>query len=428
MRLMGPDGRGRGWAGNAELRRSGAESDIVSRVSKSSVPRRALLRGGVVGATAASLGVLGAGAAAAMSVGAFDGDRAADAAEAAQGTAAADVGQGAARGARGYDFNRHWLFGGQYVRGAELPGHDDKGFARVTLPHTVTRLSWADWDYAGWQRVWIYRKHFDGAAVAGGRVLLTFDGVMTSATVVLNGATIGSHQGGYLPWTAELTGHLRRGDNVLAVIVDGRWRSVPPDAESGGPPTMDYLQPAGIYRDVRLDVVPEIYLADVFARPENVLSGDRAVRVQATVHAGTVPPGRTATISAELLDGSRVLGTARTTVRIGKTGISTAALTIGGFGAVGYWSPESPRLYTVRTTLSYKGGAHSVRTTTGFREAVFRTGGFYLNGSRYEIFGLNRHQMFPGRAGRVTITARHATLGSAGVAVTVGPARSEEFL
>jgi beta-galactosidase/beta-glucuronidase len=30
-------------------------------------------------------------------------------------------------------------------------------------------------------------------------VLLTFDGVMTDATVVLNGTTLGTHQGGYLP-------------------------------------------------------------------------------------------------------------------------------------------------------------------------------------------------------------------------------------
>ena len=295
----------------------------------------------------------------------------------------------------GYNFNQHWLFGGRYVAGAELPGHDDKGFAHVTLPHTVTRLSWDNWDYTTWQHVWIYRKHFAGSAVAGGRVLVTFDGVLTNATVVINGSTVATHRGGYLPWTAELTAHIRHGDNVLAVIVDGRWLDVPPNALRGGPTTMDYLQPAGIYRDVRLEVVPEIYLADVFARPQNVLSSDREVKIEATVHAGTVPPGKTATVTAALLEGSQVLATARAALPVHKTGTSTARLTIGGFGPVGYWSPENPELYTVRTTLTYRGGVHSVTTTIGFREAVFRTDGFYLNGSRYEIFGLNRHQMFP---------------------------------
>ena len=62
--------------------------------------------------------------------------------------------------ARSYDFNQGWLFGGRYRAGAAEPGYDDSGFTPVTLPHTVTALSWGDWDPASWQQVWIYRKHF----------------------------------------------------------------------------------------------------------------------------------------------------------------------------------------------------------------------------------------------------------------------------
>lgn len=190
-----------------------------------------------------------------------------------------------------YDFNQGWLFGGPYVTGAESPGHDDSGYARVTLPHTVTELSWTGWDYRAWERTWIYRKHFDSAFVAGSRVLVTFDGVMTNATVVLNGRVVATHAGGYLPWTAELTGHLSRRGNVLAVIVDGRWLDVPPDALPGGPPTMDFPQPAGICRDVRLEVVPGTYLQDVFVLPRDVLAASRTVRVTATVQAPRPRPG-----------------------------------------------------------------------------------------------------------------------------------------
>ena len=291
-----------------------------------------------------------------------------------------------------YDFNQGWLFGGPYVKGAESPGHDDSGYARVTLPHTVTDLSWTGWDYRTWERTWIYRKHFDSAFTAGSRVLVTFDGVMTNATVVLNGRVVATHAGGYLPWTAELTGHLRPRGNVLAVIVDGRWLDVPPDALPGGPPTMDFLQPAGIYRDVRLEVVPDIYLEDVFVLPRNVLAAGRTVRVTASVQAGTVPRGGAAAVTAALLDGDRTLASARTTLRIGRPGTHAVALTIGGTGPVSYWSPEQPKLYTVRTTLTYAGGSgvrarpggtHTTGTRTGFRAAVFRQDGFYLNGSRY---------------------------------------------
>jgi beta-galactosidase len=305
------------------------------------------------------------------------------------------------REARSYDFSQHWLFGGRYVAGTEQPGHDDSGFEDVTLPHTVTGLSWDNWDYSAWEHVWIYRRHFAGAALAGARVLVTFDGVMTNATVVLNGVTVGSHKGGYLPWTTELTSHITRGDNVLAVIVDARWLpGVPPDAEPAGPPTMDYLQPGGIYRDVTLNVVPEIYLEDVFARPENVLTPRRDVKILATVNAAVAPEGNTATVTAALLDGSRLLAAARTTDDITRPGTSTVSLTLSDIGPVTYWSPENPRLYTVKTTLSYgrpgsRVGTHTVATRIGFREAVFKEDGFYLNGGRYKIFGLNRHQMFP---------------------------------
>jgi beta-galactosidase len=347
------------------------------------VSRRSLLLGGALGAAAAALGTSLALLARQHS---GAGRRPA-------------AGPRPVREARSYDFSQRWLFGGRYVEGAEQPGYDDGGFEHVTLPHTVTGLSWDNWDPASWEGVWIYRKHFAGAVVAGARVLVTFDGVMTNATVVVNGWTAGAHAGGYLPWTTELTAHIAKGDNVLAVVVDARWLDVPPDAEPAGPASIDYLQPGGIYRDVTLHVVPAIYLEDVFARPQNVLTDDRDIKVQAAVNAAVVPEGNTATITATLLDGTRVLAAATTTSQITGTGTSTVSLTIGEIGPVSYWSPENPKIYTVETTLSYgwAGGrsSHTVMTTIGFREAIFTEGGFYLNGGRYEIFGLNRHQMFP---------------------------------
>jgi beta-galactosidase len=350
--------------------------------------RRAALRTGVYGAGAIALGGLVVAPALAGADPAVAATRAAGQPAA---TTAAAVGS--------YDFNQGWLFGGGYASGSERPGYDDGRFARVTVPHTVVPLSWTDWDYQRWQQRWIYRKHFDGAALTGpgDRVLLTFDGVMTDATVVLNGVTLATHAGGYLPFTAELTGRLKKGANVLAVIVDGRWLDVPPDALPGGPDTMDYLQPAGIYRDVTLQVVPAVYLADVFARPVNVLASDRAVRVEATIDAGAIGGNHDVKVTTELLTSAGVKrAEAATEVRLAGPGTRAVTLTIDRLGEVDYWSPERPALYAVRTTLSRPGGAsHTVTTQIGFRQAVFETGGFFLNGSRYEIFGLNRHQIFP---------------------------------
>jgi beta-galactosidase len=318
----------------------------------------------------------------------------------------------AAQPARGYDFNQGWLFGGVYVSGSEQPGYDDSGFADVTLPHTVTPLSWGNWDYTAWENVWIYRKHFDRSAITGGRVFVDFGAVMTNATVVLNGVTVATHKGGYLPWSAELTGHLTAGDNVLAVIVDARLLNVPPDNLPDGTGYTDYLQPGGIYRDVTLRVVPEVFICDVFAKPVNVLTPARSVEVQATIDAAIVPRGPVQ-VTAELLDGYRRIAAATATVTITATGTTVAQLTITGAGDVALWSPDTPRLYTIQTTLSNTGGPlHTFQVTTGFREAVFKLDGFYLNGERSEIFGLNRHQLFPylGMAGAARLQRRDAEI------------------
>jgi beta-galactosidase len=307
----------------------------------------------------------------------------------------------ARRGSPGtYELNQGWLFGGVYTGGSADPGYDDSGFSEVTLPHTVVPLSWGGWDPAAWEKIWIYRRHLDGSLLAGGRVFADFGGVMAAATAVLNGTPVASHQGGYLPWSIELTGHLADGDNVLALIVDSRCLPVPPHGAPGGARAVDYLQPGGIYRDAALRVVPEIFLADVSATPAGVLSAGRHVEVRCEVDAAAVPPGPV-TITAELLDGPRSLATATTTLRITTAGTAVATLDLAGMGDVTLWSPDHPKLYTVRAALSAPAGGHAVPGThamsmrTGFREARFEPGGFYLNGERLQIFGLNRHQLFP---------------------------------
>jgi beta-galactosidase len=221
---------------------------------------------------------------------------------------------GSANSALGvYEFNQNWLFGGVYTGGAETAGHPDAGFSAVTLPHTVTPLSWGDWDVSSWQQVWIYRKHPAGPANAGTRVFVDFQGVMTSASVFLGGTQIAQHQGGYLPFSVELTQQLVAGDNVLAVVVDGRWLDVPPDGASAGAPAVDYLQPGGIYRDVALRIVPAIHISDVFAKPTNVLSAGPGADVQLTIDAAAAATGPVA-ISTAVLDAGRMLGAASGTV------------------------------------------------------------------------------------------------------------------
>jgi len=69
-------------------------------------------------------------------------------------------------------FNTGWLFG-PAAAGSTQPGFDDSQLQTVTLPHTVTPLSWRNWDPDSWQQACVYRKHFGTPAQAAGmRVFL----------------------------------------------------------------------------------------------------------------------------------------------------------------------------------------------------------------------------------------------------------------
>jgi beta-galactosidase len=298
-------------------------------------------------------------------------------------------------------FGDGWRFGPD-VEGADLPGFDDSGFEAVTLPHTVVPLSWQEWDPAAWERVWVYRKHFDAAPFSGRRVFLDFDGAMTLATVTLNGIPVGEHLGGYLPFSCEITGALQPAGNVLAVRLDSGFNlNVPPDRPTpAASASVDFWQPGGIYRDVRLRMVPEVFLADVFAKPVNVLdAAARLVMVQVTVDAAVVPSGvssGTVEVAVSLRDEDRTVAAGRASVAITEPGQATATVTLTGLGEVALWDVDRPRLYHVVTTLLADGQpVDENRVRIGFREATFALDGFYLNGRRVKLFGVNRHQFFP---------------------------------
>ena len=299
-----------------------------------------------------------------------------------------------------FSLNPGWLFGGQYMAGSESTFYDDSGFASVTLPHSVCPLSWRNWDDGAWQQVWIYRRHFNGKQLVssrppGNRILIEFDGVMVSATVVINDRTVATHQGGYLPFSAELTGHVTSGDNLLSVLVDGNCLPIPPMSLGCGPITVDFFQPAGIYRDARLRVLPQAFLSDLFALPTDVLSSGRRVDVQCTIDSA-VDTHANGTLLVELLDGDRVIATRALAISLDTPGISTMRLSLTELGNISLWSTDTPKLYTVRATLAFPGvGTHVLTRRIGFREASFQPDGFYLNGERLHLFGLNRHQLYP---------------------------------
>ena len=291
-----------------------------------------------------------------------------------------------------FSLDRNWLYGGQAVTGCTDPVFDDSGFERVTLPHTNRTFSWHGFDDEEYQFVSIYRRHFTlPEEPKKRRVFVDFEGVMTAATVTLNGEMLGEHRGGYTPFSFEISECVRSdGGNVLAVEVDSTERAdIPP---FGG--KLDYLTFGGIYREVSLRIVPDTFIENVFAKPVDVLRENRRVEVRCSLN-GQKAPYAPLTLNAELRSGERILASESREV-LSEGGDLVVDLLLSDIGPIELWDTENPKLYEVVARL-HDGSKYTDEfvTRVGFREARFTPDGFFLNGRRLKLRGLNRHQTYP---------------------------------
>lgn len=278
-------------------------------------------------------------------------------------------------------FNANWLFAPQKI--------DFKApvniFEPVVLPHTNRVFSRRTVDAAAYQFVSTYRKQFRLPEARHGRlVFLDFDGAMVASTVYLNNQYIGTHLGGYTPFSFEVTPFLNDEENVLTVYLDSTERpDVPPFGN-----TVDFLTFGGIYRDVHLRMVDPCHIQHVFARPIQVLA---APGLDCDIQVSEYRPGLS--ICGALKDQhGHIIASAQHT-------LSSECCTLH-FPApleVDLWSLDAPTLYRVELTLfENRARLDTVHERIGFREAEFRPeGGFYLNGEPVKLFGLNRHQTYP---------------------------------
>lgn len=292
---------------------------------------------------------------------------------------------------RVFPLNHNWLFSEQNLPRATQSVFNDAGFKRVMIPHTNKLLPWHGFDDKEYEFVSVYRRHFRlPPEVSGQRAFVDFGGVMTAATVWINGQKLGEYRGGYTPFSFELTPHLNwKGDNVLAVEVDSTERKdVPPFGNR-----IDYLTFGGIYRDVELRFVNPTFIENVFAKPIDALSPDRRLEVRCYLDEKK-SNGAPLMLTASLLESHRVI--AAQTREITPNGQAHYDLTLTNIREIDLWNLDRPKLYKVIVGLSERERViDQYETHVGFREAKFTPEGFYLNGKHLKLRGLNRHQTFP---------------------------------
>ena len=265
----------------------------------------------------------------------------------------------------GWEFTEQWSEDFLRGEGSAVP---------VRLPHNVREIPL---HYSGpryYEMVCGYRRKLElPPESAGKRIFLQFDGAAHIATVYVNGTECARHGSGYTAFRVEITDLLRaEGENTVAVKLDCTENgSVPPFGF-----VIDYLTYGGLYREAWLDIRGREYIRDLFVFTPTLDSLEARLEL-------TDP---TLPVRLSVWDGARRLAETEGHARI--------SLQVPG---VEPWCPQNPRRYTCRAELLDGEGAvlDTQETLFGFRTVEFRGDGFFLNGEKSYLRGLNRHQSYP---------------------------------
>lgn len=294
--------------------------------------------------------------------------------------------------------NDDWLFTEQFEDSLMAPEYPENTLQPVRLPHTCKETPFHYFDESLYQMVSGYRRHLlIPADWQGKRILLTFEGAAHDSTVFCNGKKVGEHHCGYTAFTVDLTDSVLYGqDNLLCVRLDSRENlNVPPFGY-----VIDYMTYGGIYRDVRLEVKEKVSLSDIFVHTA-IDFRSSPVTAQITSEITLTESNGNVTIRQYYMPKSTAAGqgswnllceqTVSADTNCDKEIALTAAITDPLL-----WDTEEANLYILKTQL-YQDNTllDETETTFGIREAVFKKDGFYLNGKKLRIRGLNRHQSYP---------------------------------
>ena len=280
-----------------------------------------------------------------------------------------------------HSLNQDWTFI-KAEHPADAPG------VPVTLPHTWNAEDGQDGGddyYRG--KCWYLRDLDRPETTENSRIWLEFEGAAMTAEVYLNGEKLAEHAGGYSTFRVDLTDHLKDHNKLAVSVSNARSRTVYPQQA-------DFTFYGGLYREVRLILVPETH----FALGDH---GGPGLKITPVVDLET----RAATVMAEAWVEGPANDAEVTFTLVGQTqtvpvadGCARADFTIEN---AHLWDGlNDPYLYTATASLS-SGDAVSARF--GCRKfEIDPQKGFLLNGRSYPLRGVSRHQDRKGAGNALT--------------------------
>ena len=276
------------------------------------------------------------------------------------------------------NLNYDWKYSKNYIEDSIKVDFDEKDYETINIPHTNQEIPFNDFNEEIYQFISSYRKHiFIDKKYEGKKLILEFEAVANAADVYINGEFAFSHKGSYTAFSSDMTKFVKFGqDNVISVKVDSTEREdIPPFGN-----IVDYLVYGGIYREVYIYVHDDEYIETMYLTPKDVLS-DPKIEIKLCFNKEI----QRQPLEIVVLNEGTVVAKKIVNAQ-GKECIETFEMKNALL-----WDIDDPNLYEVRAKI----GNDEIIDFIGIREAIFKKNGFFLNGKKIMLRGLNRHQSYP---------------------------------
>ena len=221
-------------------------------------------------------------------------------------------------------------------KGSSIPGAFD---SKILVPYPIESSLSSVQERVGENRELWYQRTFTVPSDWKRKdVVLNFGAVDWKADVWINDIKVGSHQGGYTPFSFNITPFLEKnGEQKLTVKVwdPTDWGYQPRGKQVNDPHGIWYTPVTGIWQTVWIEPVEKAYITRLKTVPN--IDGENI-----TVNAATEGTSSTDIIEVKVLENGSMVGT-------GKAAAGQEVL-VSVPGAK-LWSPESPFLYDMKVTV-----------------------------------------------------------------------------
>ena len=297
-------------------------------------------------------------------------------------------------------FNSGWVFK-KAPAGKELAVNAPKwesGWTEVEIPHTWNAKDMQVQFDNFYEGPAYYKKHyFFPAELKDKRVFLRFEGVGAVAEVYVNGSLVTTHKGAYSAFSCEIGTVLKPGaDNEIIVKADNTSR---PDVIPINHVLFGVY--GGMYRPVWLIVtdpynicVTDCASSGVYITQKNVSKKQADVKVKVKLDNGTLHPVPLTLQNTIYNQEGKQVATQSRSFDLTAQGVQSFEADFKIKNPILWQGRKNPYLYKVVSRLIQNGKViDEVVEPLGLRRYEIVAGkGFYLNGEKYPMYGVTRHQ------------------------------------